>query len=155
MEALSQSSPTTEEAAAMLQLHSEYLTPCRKLVLQSAGDIHPALVTVMAESYARSDANYARLVTYKISWGEFVTEIEAGLNQRKAQLAQVGASIGKNLNQAHNAEVARYQAASAALAQWGYQQQVLAQNQQAINAMNRPRMTNCQYVGTYLSCTTF
>jgi len=29
------------------------------------------------------------------------------------------------------------------------------QNQQMINAMNQPRMTNCQYVGTYLNCTTF
>ena len=38
---------------------------------------------------------------------------------------------------------------------WAYQQQVLQQNQQAINAANRPRMTNCQYVGTYLNCTTF
>ena len=36
-----------------------------------------------------------------------------------------------------------------------YQQQVLLQNQQAINAMNQPRMTNCQYVGTMLNCTTF
>jgi len=44
---------------------------------------------------------------------------------------------------------------AAAFSQWAYQQQVLLQNQQMINAMGQPRMTNCQYVGTMLNCTTF
>ena len=34
-------------------------------------------------------------------------------------------------------------------------QTMLNQNQQMINARNQPRMTNCQYVGAMLNCTTF
>jgi hypothetical protein len=34
-------------------------------------------------------------------------------------------------------------------------QTLLNQNQQMINAYNRPRSTNCNVVGGYLNCTTF
>ena len=42
-----------------------------------------------------------------------------------------------------------------ALQNWAYQQQILQQNQQLINAYNQPRMTNCQYAGAMLNCSTF
>jgi hypothetical protein len=83
-----------------------------------------------------------------------VTERDALGVQLQTRLATVSAAINRDLNASHNTEVAQRQAA-AALSNWAYQQQVLLQNQQAVNAANRPRTTNCQYVGAYLNCTTF
>jgi hypothetical protein len=67
----------------------------------------------------------------------------------------VNREIASGLEKSHSAELARRQAAATALSNWAYQQQILLQNQQAINAMNQPRMTNCQYIGAMLNCTTF
>jgi hypothetical protein len=146
---------TPEEAAQVLVLHQEYVMPCRKIELETAAKLSPVLAAIYASGYARSDANYANLVANKISWGEFLTERDAIAAQRRTELAAAAQSIDRHLQQAHNAEIQQRQAAAAAFSQWAYQQQVLQQNQQAINAANRPRMTNCQYVGTYLNCTTF
>ena len=49
--------------------------------------------------------------------------------------------IVAGLEQSHQAELARRQAAAQAIAQW-------AQTQQAINAMNRPVTTNCMNLGS-------
>jgi hypothetical protein len=146
---------TPEEAAQVLALHQGYITPCRKLSLETAARINSAIVSVLASTYTKSDANYANLVTYRITWGEFVTQSAALLAQRNAELAEVGREIQRGLEQSHNAEVSRRQAAASALSTWAYQQQVLIQNQQMINTMNQPRMTNCQYVGRMLNCTSF
>jgi hypothetical protein len=146
---------TPAEARLVLALHQEYLMPCRKMNLENFGKVHPSIAMALAENYTKADANYAALVTYKETWGEFVTERDALGVQLQARLASASAAINRDLNASHNTEVAQRQAAAAALQNWAYQQQVLLQNQQAINAANRPRMTNCQYVGTYLNCTTF
>jgi hypothetical protein len=151
----SEQKATPEEASQVLSMHQDYIAPCRKLSLEAAAKINPGFVSVLAKSYARADANYAQFVTRKITWGEFVTENQAVFAQRQSDLAAVGQAIQHNLEQSHGVEVARRQQAAAALSSWAYQQQVLLQNQQMINAMNQPRMTNCQYVGTYLNCTTF
>ena len=92
---------TPAEAAQMRSLHQEYLTPCRKIALESAGKVHPAIVAILTENYAKADANYAKFVTYKITWGEFVTENQAVVNQRRAQLLAAGESIQKSLSQPH------------------------------------------------------
>ena len=90
---------TPEEAAQMLSLQRDYLAPCRNIALESAGKVHPTIVAILAESYARAEANSANLVAYKISWGEFVTENQAIVNQRRAQLLAAGESIQKSLSQ--------------------------------------------------------
>jgi hypothetical protein len=78
---------TPEEAAQILSLHQDYLTPCRKLTLESASKGHPEALSILVESYARADANYAKFVTYKISWSEFLTENQAIIAQLDARLA--------------------------------------------------------------------
>jgi hypothetical protein len=90
---------TPEEAAQMLSLQWNYLAPCRKIALESAGKVHPAIVAVLAESYARAQANSANLVAYRISWGEFVTENQAIVNQRRAQLLAAAEGIQRSLSE--------------------------------------------------------
>jgi hypothetical protein len=146
---------TKAEAASLIEYHQNYLAPCRKIDLETASKLHPALVAILADGYAKSDANIVRLINQQIAWGEFVQENDAIRIDTGSKMVTAGSAIQQNLERGHNAELAQRQRASAAMSNWVYQQQILAQNQQAINAMNRPRMTNCQYVGAYLQCTTF
>jgi hypothetical protein len=150
-----QDKATQAEVQELYALHQDYLTPCRKLRLETASKIHPAMVAVLAEAFSKYDADLVRLTTRQISWGEYLMARDAISAETQAKIAAVGSAMQKNLNEAHASEVARRQAAASALGQWAQQQQVILQNQQMINAMNQPRMTNCQYVGTYLNCTTF
>jgi hypothetical protein len=149
------SKPDPEEVAALLEFHRDGLSPWRAVVLQDFAKIHPAYAAVAAETYATGDQQYARLVRREISWGEYATSSTQRATAMRVALLRVDQQIKTELNNAHAYEVQQRQAAAAALSNWAYQQQVLLQNQQAINAANRPRMTNCQYVGAYLNCTTF
>jgi len=56
-------------------------------------------VAILTESYAKAATNSANLVAYKISWGEFVMENQAIVNQRRAQLLAAGESIQRSLSQ--------------------------------------------------------
>jgi hypothetical protein len=149
------SKPNPEEVAALLEFHRDGLSPWRAVVLQDFAKVHPAYAAVAAETYAAGDQQYARLVRREISWGEYATASAQRTTAMRAALVRVDQQIKAELNNAHAYEVQQRQAAAAALSNWALQQQVLLQNQQAINAANRPRTTNCQYVGAYLNCTTF
>lgn len=145
---------TPEQIRAIYAVHAA-IGECRKIRLEAANAINPTLVAPLASGYARADAAYVGLVEGKSTWGQFNREMEATRAEVRSQLSAATSQIQRGLDQSHTAEVARRQQAAAALSTWSYQQQVLYQNQQMINAMNAPRMTNCQYVGPQLSCTTF
>jgi hypothetical protein len=149
------SKPTEQQVALLLDYHRDQLSPCRKVTLQAFANVHPAFVAIVAQSYAESDASYARLVRREISWGGFASDSYARLQATKANVSQMGRQLDGELAQAHQYEVQQRQAALSALSQWAYQQQVVMQNQQMINAMNRPVMTNCRYVGATLNCTSY
>lgn len=149
------SKPNVEDSSALLEFHREGLSPWRAVTLQDFAKVHPAYAAVAAEAYAAADQQYARLVRRESTWGEYATMSAQRTTAMRGALLRVDQQIKAELNNAHAYEIQQRQAAAAALSNWAYQQQVLLQNQQAINAANRPRMTNCQYVGTYLNCTTF
>lgn len=136
---------TAQEAAQVLSLRQDYLTPCRKIALESAAKVDPAIVAILAENYARADANYAKFSTHMISWGEFVTENQVLVTERRANLLAAGESIQKDLKGSPALVTTPRQQAEAALSNWTRQQRILLGGQQ---------VTNCRYVGSMLACTT-
>ena len=147
--------PTPREIEYLFALHQDGIVPCRKAVLETTGRVHPSLVTALAESYVRTDAMYLRLVKGEISWGDFAQFRNQDRQNTTTKLSVVAAQIEGRLDQSNAAELAQRRAATAALQQWIYQQQLLNQQQQVLQRMSQPRMTNCSYVGGYLSCTTY
>lgn len=150
-----EATPSAADAAQLLSLHQGYLAPCRRLRLEMADRTVGAFVPILVDAYARQDAVYALVVGRKISWGDANLRLSEGRADAAARAEVVKQYVAGGLEQSHNAELARRQAATVALGNWLYQQQVLLQNQQLINAATRPQMTSCQYVGAMLSCTTF
>jgi hypothetical protein len=84
---------TPQEAALLRSLQQDWLAPCRRMALASAAKVHPAIVTILTDSYARADANTARLVGREITWGEYVSENQAIVTHRRAELLAAGESM--------------------------------------------------------------
>jgi hypothetical protein len=78
---------TPTEAAQMTRFHQDYLRPCQEIDLEIAWRTHPSLAKLYNAATAQADANIARLVSYQISWGEYVRNgraIRIDLNDRLA-----------------------------------------------------------------------
>ena len=86
---------TPQEAALLQSLQQDYLAPCRKMALGSAAKVHPSIVAILTDSYARADANTAQLVARQITWGEYVSESQAIVTHRRAELLAAGESMQK------------------------------------------------------------
>ena len=63
---------TPAEAAQMVVFHQDYLRPCQEVDLEIAGRTHLSLVPLYNAAATKADANIANLVTYQISWGDYV-----------------------------------------------------------------------------------
>jgi hypothetical protein len=84
---------TPQEAATLLSLQQEFVAPCRRMALASAAKVHPAIVSILADSYARADANTAQLAGRDITWGEYVSENQAIVTHRRAELLAAGEAL--------------------------------------------------------------
>jgi hypothetical protein len=87
---------TPQEAALLRSLRQDYLAPCRRMALESATKVHPSIVAILTDSYARADANTARLANRDIAWGEYVSENQAIVTHRRAELLAAGESMQRN-----------------------------------------------------------
>ena len=84
---------TPQEAALLQSLQQDYLVPCREMALAAAAKVHPAIVAILTDSYARADANTARLIDRDITWGEYVSENQAIVTHRRAELLAAGEAM--------------------------------------------------------------
>jgi hypothetical protein len=97
--------------------------------------------------HARDDARVAywcKGIRLNELFQELATSLRIGRDRALAMQAGLqveGQRIVAGLEQSHQAELARRQAALNAMAQW-------AQTQQVISAMNRPVTTNCMNLGS-------
>jgi hypothetical protein len=104
-------------------------------------------VPILAKEAAEGDNDTLALIQRKISWGERVRRGRDRALAAQAALQAEGQRITAGLEQSHQAELSRRQAALNALAQW-------AQTQQAIEAINRPVVTNCTGSPNSINCIT-
>jgi hypothetical protein len=108
---------------------------------------------LLAKEYSSgkwSDSEYAEL---NQQIGNSYTETRIGSLQREHQ-QEVRAQEAINAQRAQAASNALLYAGSQ-MQQNYYNQQLLNQNQQAINRMNRPVTTNCNSLGNSVNCTSY
>ncbi len=76
---------TPQEAAQVQILHRDHVVPCRQIERETARRHNPSLLTILDAAYAKSDANFARLIGYQITWGQFTRDSEAIKAERDDQ----------------------------------------------------------------------
>jgi hypothetical protein len=145
---------TPEAAKLVLSFHQKYVVPCRQEGLVRTSTMGPAIVAILVESFATSDANYLKLGERKMSWGEYNRQVHAGRLDMRARLA-AAASQQNNPGLEDLAQDARQrQAAMVALENWKGQQQALVQKQRQLNPGDPARLNDCTYLGATVSCAT-
>jgi len=145
---------TPQEAKLVLSFHQKYVVPCRQEGLMRSSTMGPAIVAILVESFARSDASYLRLVERRMSWGEYNREVQALRTDTRARLA-TAAGRQNNPGLEDLAQDARQrQAAMVALENWKRQQQALVQKQRQLNPGDPARLNDCTYLGETVTCTT-
>lgn len=81
------------EVTWLADLQRDHVEPCRRLALASAARAHPAIATILRDSYGRADANAGRLASGQITWGEYVSENQAIVTDRRAELLAAGEAL--------------------------------------------------------------
>ena len=144
---------TPQEAKLVLSFHQKYVVPCRQEGLMRSSTMGPAIVAILVESFATSDANYLKLVERKMSWGAYNREVHALRIDTRARLA-AAARQQNNPGLEDLAQDARQrQAAILALETWKRQQQALVQKQRQLNPGDPARLNDCTYLGATVTCT--
>jgi hypothetical protein len=141
------SKTTPQEIALLYKLYGAY-QGCRKIILEAAAKAAPMRQVALIEIFTASDKIWADHVSGKTTWGEFNQARDAAKAAGAEKLQEAEAKINAGLQQSHQAEMAQRQRAADAMSAWSAQQQ-------AIQAANRPRTTNCNVMGNTVDCTTY
>jgi hypothetical protein len=99
------SRPTGQEATLLVELHSGYIAPCRRLTVERLATINPAFAEVAAKSFAGADAAYTRLARREESWGDYAA---ASIVRRQAfalAFSEAGERINRGLAARHVTEL--------------------------------------------------
>jgi hypothetical protein len=125
--------PTKSDISDVYNLHAA-IQPCRKIYLEGAGKIHPAVVTIFVNSYADSNKLWVEFASGRMTWGEFNQRRADISRQVNQQINEARTMIASQLQNQHQFEMAQRQRAIESLQQWAYQQQVLENQRLAIMA---------------------
>lgn len=138
--------PTKAEAQLLMALHDDKI-PCKKVAMDEMWSVTPSLVPIMNNLMTRRDEVMLRLVKRQITWGQAAQEDQRIVAEMMPQFAAASVQIKRDLDNAHQTELAQRQAESDAMMQWYMQQEM-------IRAMNRPQRTRCHTHGSHTDCVT-
>jgi hypothetical protein len=135
---------TDKEIQAIFLTHPK-VRACEEAFLHQIAQTTPSIVPIYTKFIAANDDLLVDLVQKKITWGTLArTQMDRG-PELEAELAAEYQRINEGLYQENEAELAQRQAAASAMAQY-YQQQ------QMIDALNRPVITSCTKFGYPTNC---
>lgn len=144
--------PTDEEVQLIISWHNDRAR-CRVIRIEGLMNSVPGLVPSTVEHYYDTDLVLADLIERKITWGEANKKFHALNLEFQQKWTQIAFDFMKELTASHQAELAQRQAAYNSLQQWRQNQEVLRQNQQMIDSLNRPVITDCTRLGNSVHCT--
>jgi hypothetical protein len=141
---------SAEQTRLILANHPKYQT-CRSRFINQVSQTMPAVAGIFLKAATAFDNRTVALLQKKLRWGEFLQLARQATLDNRAAVEAEGRHIMANLEQSHEAELARRQAAiqalGNALAEYG-------RTQQAIANMNRPvRCTTHTIMPGYSSST--
>jgi hypothetical protein len=152
LEMLADKSHPTKEQIKLLYKIRDDVQRCRKILLEGPAKTYPVILLTLVNSFAESDKLWVEAAGGKLAWGTFnqrrkdiSAQAQTNLKQADAQIASQLQSRNENQSQP---DLEQKQHATAALEQWAHQQQILANQQQAIFAESQPPTTiSCKYYG--------
>jgi hypothetical protein len=130
------------------------MQPCRKITLEGAGRVHPAIVNALVNLFDASDTLAVEFVSARMTWGNYNQRRHSIAVQANQQINEAHTMIASQLQNQHQFEMEQRQRAIASLQQWAHQQQVLENQRLAIMAQghaaamaSRPMTCNFNQMG--------
>ncbi len=156
--------PTQADLRILSAWHEEHIS-CRQHFLEALRGMSPVHVGLQQNFWSRVDIVYAALMRREISWGTAAERIMKERGEMDLRWAEANQTLQAQRSAAAQAEARQREAAWAAFSasmaqanalqnQQQMQLQQSFQQQQILNNLNRPRQTNCFYLGNNLHCTT-
>lgn len=149
---LANSNFVSEPEIRLILVNHPKLQACRNQLIGQLSDTMPTVVPLFVQMTTNEDNDLLELLRRKIAWGEFLQRVRETINHGDAAITAEGQRVLAGLQQAHEAELARRQAAAQAignaLAEYGRTQQMISRMNQPINCTTmdiRPGFstTNC------------
>jgi len=147
---------SAEQERLILANHPKYQA-CRQQVIDELSPTMPSVAAIFLKGQVDTDNRIVALLQKKLRWGEFLQQWrQAGL-ERLAEMEAEGRRMMASLQQAHEAELARRQAAIQALgqamAEYGRTQAAIA-NMRPVNctAFTSPRPVSTAPEITNINC---
>jgi len=138
---------TDDEKKALLKAHT-LIQPCRRKFLSELQIEIPVFVALFANMWSRVDDNTSDLLNEKISWGQFNRKGRDLAISTNRKLLKMANDLQKQLSRENYSELQQRQAASQALLNY-------YQEQQRINSLYRPTLTNCTSIGNTINCSSY
>jgi hypothetical protein len=138
---------TKEEAKLLAAFHDE-TDNCKRPNIEKITSVAPSVGLILTDVVIDSDDLALQVIKHEITWGQASHKMQAGNNAAQKKIVAAFQELDRELAASNQAELAQRQQALDALAQWSQQQQM-------INAFNRPITTNCSQMGRFTNCTTY
>jgi len=124
------------------------LNPCRENLITALDSIPGSLGAPIENYYNDEEQGVIVLSQGRITWGQFVQAMHnAAIDQQEQLMAAIN-QLGSQLQAENDVEAAQQAQAYQNFADY-------LQRQQAINAANRPIITNCNHSGNQTNCTSY
>jgi len=145
LEQLSDDSLATDQEISVILVEHPKLQSCRQRAIDQISQTSPTVVPIFLAITTKSEDSLINLIQKKQGWGAHVRRVRDVTVAGTSELQLESQRIEAGLQQSHEAELARRQAAADALVRY-------SQTQQIINNMNRPVITNCNSLGGMVNC---
>jgi hypothetical protein len=143
-----------EEISSIVKYHNGFAI-CRQKFIMDYMTVDPGAIPILTQFWQEDDSVLVDLITRKVTFGEANRKRAALFSVLMSKMRAHYHKMERDLSSAHYDEVQQREDAFLALTQWSQQQQMLIQNQQLINALNRPVITNCYRDGNSVQCTSY
>jgi hypothetical protein len=149
-----QSFATAQEAKVVLAWRADF-GDCRQALNTAEQSFAPTLMPALLEAQNASDSVWVKVVHRELNWGGALQQLADIQTTIREKSQQVGKEMTAELQQEHQAEMAQRHAVASAFAQAAHNFAEQQNQQQMINAINRPRTTDCNGFGYSVSCTSY
>jgi hypothetical protein len=126
---------SAEETRLILANHPKY-QECRQQFITQISEAMPTIAQIFLRGVTDTDNRIIALLQKKLRWGEFLQQWKQANVESRAELQAEGQRIIASLEQSHEAELTRRQAAiqafGEALRQYGQTQAAIANQRRAI-----------------------
>lgn len=158
LQKISSTDMATPKEIEVLYALSAARRPCWGQLIQDTAQFSPDFPTLHSRVAAEADEDLLLMINGKLNWGETNKRMLKRYSEWQAEQRAIIQRVVDQVNQSHTQELQARQRSTVALQNWLYQQQQLNQQQQIINALNRPSpttVTNCRWQGNTVNCRSF